>query len=193
MSDFHELVKFGLRDLYLKMTKVYSESLKSESSANENLVIWFTKQIDGNSIDSAEAIEQFEARQLLTLDGGPPIPFASNSEVNEFLSELYAFYGIDLPAEGFLDIDAGTESWWDTAVTVQNGYFIQTHIFNIADIYAKPMKLKLGNDEKEWNNPESSLDSDIKNLLYDLTRERYLDDNLDSQLTEEDIIPSHCP
>jgi len=207
MSDFQQLARFGLRDLYIKMTKVYSESFKSEITANENLIDWFMERwgevIPGANIEDPLAIDQFINEQLPSPESGESETFESNAAVNKHLSKKYAFYGIEQPPEGFLDIDSGAGNWWDTATTIQNGYFIQTHIFNIEDIFTRPLKLQLGNLVINWDDPNTPLPEsgpqNAKTSLYDITRERYLGspntadpgDAPDSQLTEADIIASN--
>ena len=133
MSDFQKIVEAGLRDLYIKMAEVYTESANSDTNISPPLQAFFSTskvalEIDRNLKDP----ETFaEAMGYFYPPNGTLPSFSSQSDVVKALIQQYDTYGIPIPPDGFLQIDSGAKKWWKTKVAEENGYFINVEITKV--------------------------------------------------------------
>ena len=136
MRDFQKIVVAGLKDLYLKMVEVYTESAGSDTNISAALQDFFSANagialdIDRNLKDPETFVEAMD--YFYPPNGTDSMPsYSSQSDVVKALIQQYDMYGIPTPPDGFLQIDSGAKKWWKTKVVEKNGYFINVEIAKV--------------------------------------------------------------
>jgi hypothetical protein len=137
-QDILKVTQAGLRNLYLQIVDFYTESIKTGSEINSNLLNYFAVPATGAPLatlsKSEDEIKNFVNQNTQfpqKLDGSfDPEAFNSFENAVAFLKSRYDYFGITEPPEGLLQIDYGVKEWWKTSTQLQNGFFIFTDIFD---------------------------------------------------------------
>ena len=174
-EDFRIIAENGLRNLYLQIVDVYTESIKAGVEINSYLLSDFNLGDNPDyemGLNKTEwAILDFVFRKIdLEIDLTPNV-FDSIENVTSFLTKEYDAYGINPPPEGLLQIDYDVKKWWKFATRIQNGYFISTTVFNYDN-----GKITNNDFTPVSFNPESentTIDGDLKNYLIQRTKVDY--------------------
>ena len=174
-EDFRIIAENGLRNLYLQIVDVYTESIKSGVEINSYLLSDFNLGDNPDyemGLNKTEwAILDFVFRKIDSEIGLTPNVFDSIENVTSFLTKEYDAYGINPPPEGLLQIDYDVKKWWKFATRIQNGYFISTTVFNYDN-----GKITNSDFTPVSFNPESentTIDGDLKNYLIQRTKVDY--------------------
>lgn len=190
MSDFKKIIESALRDLYIKMVEVYTESIKNNTKMNESLIGEFMNK-SSKALNSTDAVNGFITKQL-NINENIINGMKNSQQIVDFLIGAYDAFGIEMPPEGFLQIDAGSANWWKTITKNQGGYFTYTIIF---DIDNETKTLKFGKNavyEVSSFDPSDLLsNNDLKSFLIDATKTAFqeqADSESDQQMVEFDDV-----
>ena len=134
MSDYDKIIEHSLRDLYIKMADVYTESIKSDITVNPEIQDFFasadilegTLEIEKN-LKSPETIELM----LLRFDYGEALTFTDQQSIITTLISQYDKYGMEYPPDDFLHLHSGADQWWKTKSVTKNGYFINVDVLKV--------------------------------------------------------------
>lgn len=178
-QDYIKIAKAGLRGLYLQIVDFYAEAIKTDSEISSYLLKDFEQSEEADlsrSLEKNEAtIEAFIDRKInedeqLASDTEIVSTFENLETTTKYLIEQYAYYGIPVPPEGFLQIDYDVKEWWKFRLKFQNGYFISTQVFKYED-----GKLKKNGKEYSFDIKNPSIQGSLLDDLIATTKKDYIE------------------